>query len=206
MAERFFQCITDFIFVEHPLEPADIIFVPGGSYPEAAQAAAGLYLRGMAPLILPSGKYSILKGEFEGPWESEWAYLRNVLLQAGVPDRAILKEDEATFTYENAIKSREVTLRQNIPVRRAILCCQAFHARRCLMYYQEQFPDTRFMVRPVKTRGIDRENWYLDREKIDVVLGEVERCGAQFHEIMYGYAGRRQKAADTTGKDGEKSD
>ncbi len=202
MAERFFQCITDFIFVEHSPERADVIFVPGGNYPQAAQEAARLYKRGMAPLILPSGRYSILRGFFEGPAESEWAYLRQVLLEEGVPDEAILKEDEATFTYENAIKSRKVTEKLGIVVRRAIICCQAFHARRCLMYYQEQFPDTRFLIRPVETRGISRDNWYLDREKIDVVLGEVERCGGQFHEIMYRYADG-QKESEAFGKDGQ---
>ena len=52
------------------------------------------------------------------------------------------------------------------------------------MYYQEQFPRTQLIVCPVVTQGISRENWYLDEKKIDVVLGEVERCGSQFHEIL----------------------
>ena len=183
--ERFYQGITDFIFVEHPLEKADLIFVPGGNYPEAAKHAAELYHQGWAPLILPSGKYSILKGCFEGDGETEWEYLKDILVKEGVPEASVLKEDQATYTYENDIKSREVLERLGIHPVRAILSCQAFHARRCLMYYQEQFPDTRLMVSPVITKEIHRNNWYLDREKIDVVLGEVERCGTQFHEILY---------------------
>ena len=43
------------------------------------------------------------------------------------------------------------------------------------------------------TRGISRDNWFLDGEKIDVVLGELERCGSQFHEILREYAGKRQQ-------------
>ena len=184
MAEKFYQGITEFIFVRHELKKADIIFVPGGNYPEAAEHAARLFQRQYAPLILPSGRYSILEGAFQGPYETEWEYLRDILLKSGVPREAILKEDRATFTYENAIESRKVTERLGLKINRAILSCQAFHARRCLMYYQEQFPETEFLVSPVETRGISRENWFLDREKIDVVLGEVERCGSQFHEIL----------------------
>ena len=187
MAEMFYQCITDFIFVEHQPGTADIIFVPGGNYPEAALHAAELYHQGWAPWILPSGKYSILQGYFPGEQETEWEYLRDILVKAGVPETAVIKENNATFTYENAIESRKVTDALGMTVRTAILSCQAYHARRCLMYYQEQFPETEFLVCPVETKGINRENWFLDRTKIDVVLGEVERCGSQFHEILGAY-------------------
>ena len=184
MLEKFYQGITDFIFVEHLLQQADVIFVPGGHYPEAALHAAALYREGWAEWILPSGRYSILEGQFSGPEQSEWEYLCHILTANGVPKTAILREDRATFTYENAIRSREVLEKAGMHIRRAILSCQAFHARRCLMYYQEQFPETELIVSPVETRGIGRNTWYLDPEKIDVVLGEVERCGTQFHEIM----------------------
>lgn len=186
--ERFFDCITDFIFLENEPERADVIFVPGGNYPESARRAADLFSHGYAPWILPSGKYSKLRGSFQDPEgkgrRTEWEYLRDILLACGVPDSAILKEDAATFTWENAICSRKVLKARNIEVRKAIIVCQAFHARRSRMYYQEQFPDTELLVCPVETQGITKENWFLDERKIDVVLGEMERCGSQFHEIM----------------------
>ena len=53
MPQKFFQGITDFIFVEHTPKKADIIFIPGGNYPEAAEHAASLYHQGLAPLLLP---------------------------------------------------------------------------------------------------------------------------------------------------------
>lgn len=200
----FYDVLTDFIFVENAPEKADVIFVPGGSYPESAVNAASLWKQGYAPLILPSGKYSKTVGHFLEPaaqqaaangtsaaaatgavsWQTEWEYLRDVLISEGVPESAILKEDEATFTWENAIYSRKVLEKLEIPVKKAILSVQAFHARRCLMYYQLEFPDTEFLVCPVVTRGISRENWFTFPEGIDTVLGEVERCGGQFHEIM----------------------
>ena len=162
--------ITSFIFQEDQPEKADIIFVPGGNYPEAAERAAQLYLEGYAPLICPSGKYSRLKGHFELPLRSErraeetegapdcqteWEFLSTILLRKGVPGEAILEESQATFTWENAIFSRKVCESRHIKVQKAIL--------------------------------ITRDNWYLDPERADVVLSEVERCGAQFHEIVRHY-------------------
>ena len=182
---NFYQPITDFIFVEHAPQRSDIIFVPGGNYPEAAIHAAQLYRDGYAPYVMPSGKYSILKGALEREgYETECAYLSSVLREHGVPEQAILGEAQATYTYENAIYSRKKLQELGRTVRRAILCCQAFHARRSLLYYQEQFPDTEFLVCPVVTRGISRETWPRSEEGIRTVLGEVERCGTQFHEIM----------------------
>lgn len=202
---QFYQCITDFIFVEDEPEKADVIFVPGGSYPEAAIHAAELYRQGFAPYVLPSGKYSILKGRFEPDmltakkdgrsgrsggrenhrdFQTECSYLSDILIRNGVAEEAVIREDQATFTWENAIFSRRRLQELNIPVKRAIISCQAFHARRCLMYYQEQFPETEILVSPVVTKGISRDTWYQTEQGIDTVLGEMERCGSQFHQIM----------------------
>lgn len=203
---QFYDYITEFIFVEDEPAKADIIFVPGGPYPDSARHAAKLYRQGFAPYIMPSGKYSILKGQLELPeelWQeladgnaeeqivglrnricTESDYLCEVMRQAGVPDSALIGENQATYTYENAIYSRKKLESLGIQIKKAILCCQAFHARRSLLYYKEQFPDVEFLVCPVVTRGISRENWYRTEQGIDTVLGEVERCGGQFHEIM----------------------
>lgn len=194
MEKRFFDCITDFIFLEHEPERADVIFVPGGDHPDGARRAAALFAKGYAPYVLPSGRFSKLRGYFSKPGEdgdkadpdheTEWEYLRDILLENGVPESAILREDRATFTWENAIYSRRLLDSMNYDVKKAIIVCQAFHARRCSMYYQEQFPKTELLICPVETKGITRDNWYLDDDRIDVVLGEVERCGNQFHEIL----------------------
>ena len=96
----------------------------------------------------------------------------------------ILKEDNATYTYENAIYSKKVTDKEGMEVKKAILCCMPYHARRALLYYQLLYPETEFFVCPAKESPITAENWYLSKEGIETVLGEVERCGSQFHEIL----------------------
>lgn len=186
---KFIRDITDFIFVEHDLKKADIIFIPGSACGELAVTAARLWREGYAPLVLPSGKYGKLAGKCTIPgFDTEWDFLRGILLKEGVEEAAVLEEREATYTYENAIFSRRVTDARGLDIQRAILCCQSYHARRSLLYYEILYPDTEFIVCPTKTRGIDRDNWYRSRKGIDLVLGELERCGSQFHEIVKEYA------------------
>lgn len=176
----FYDRITDFIFVEHKPLRSDIIFVPGSKARETVIKAARLYHEGWAAYILPSGRFAKHVGHFEGDYVTEWEFMQALLLQSGVPEEAILKEDRATFTWENAIYSREVLEHLGISVKRAILCCKNFHAARALAYYQQQFPDTEFLVCPAVSQGITRDNWHQDPEKTRVVLGELRRCGEQF--------------------------
>lgn len=111
--------ITSFIFVEHEPVKADIIFIPGGSFPEPTERAASLWMQGYAPYVLPSGKYSLMRGFFPGPiskkeiysdtYETECHFLAEVLKKNGIPESVILREDKAETTLENAFKSRNVT-------------------------------------------------------------------------------------------------
>ena len=189
--------LTDFIFLEDAPQKSDILFIPGNGHAEPSELAAALYHEGYAPYLLPSGRYAIGSSGFvgqvsgaqryDGEFATEWAFMRHVLLQNGVPDSAILREDEATYTYQNAINSRRRTDSEGLDIRRAILCCMPVHARRARMYYETLFPQAELFVCPARHADITRENWMHSAEGIDRVLGEVERCGSQFHDILREY-------------------
>ena len=194
-AENFIRAVTEFVFVEHPPEKADVIFIPGSRKIEHVIRAAELYREGYAPYVLPSGRYGLklgqflpleepLRSEYPQEFETEWALHRAVLMKHGVPDSAILREDQATYTWENAQFSRDVLRAQGIPVKTAILCCKAFHARRALLYYQAAMPDVRFLVCPVQNPGCARDDWYLTEKGRARVLGEVQRLGSQVNEVF----------------------
>ena len=191
-AARFIEAVTEFIFVEDQPEKADVIFVPGSLKIENAIRAAELYKAGYAPYVLPSGRFSTLHGCFRGvpekyaadypdAYETEWAFLRAVLLKHGVPEYAILREDQATYTWENAQFSRDVLQKAGIPCNKAILCSHAFHARRALLYYSAAMPDTQFIVCPAETPGNTRRDWFLSEKGRNRVLGEVQRLGSQIN-------------------------
>lgn len=184
--------ITPFIFLEDQPEQADLLIVPGNTWPQPARRAAALYKAGMAPQIIVSGKYSKGQTRFQGPacdveqysgcYETEADFLTDVLVKEGVPESAIRQEKEATFTLENARYIRQIIEAEQIKVKRAIICCQAFHARRCKMYFEYVFQGTKttFLMCPAVTQGISRENWMKSRKGLETVLGELRRCGEQF--------------------------
>ena len=66
MNKRIMDDLTNFIFIEDEMEKADVIFIPGGSHPDAAEEAARLWKKAMAPYLVPSGKSSIKTGVFSG--------------------------------------------------------------------------------------------------------------------------------------------
>ena len=192
--EKFLEEMEYFIFPEDEPGKADIIFIPGNGYPQMAERAAELYKAGAAPVLLPSGKYSITAGHFtgvlekreryRGAYKTECAFLKDVLIQNGVPQEAVLMEEQATYTYENAKFSRQVTDQAGLLIKKAILCCKSYHARRCLMYYQHVYPETEFLVIPSVVDGISRENWKETQAGTDAVLGEVTRIIRQFTFMM----------------------
>ncbi|MDO4272679.1 MAG: YdcF family protein [Eubacteriales bacterium] len=194
MYGEFLKEAENFIFAEDTPSKSDVIFVPGNGYPQMAERAAQLYREGYAPYILPSGKYSVTDGHFTGvlgkkecypgEFNTEWEFLKEVLVRCGVPEKAVLKEDQATFTYENAIFSRQVTDQAGIKVKKAILCCKTYHARRSLMYYQLLYPEAELLVCPSCPDSITRSNWRDTEEGIDAVTGEITRIIKQFSLML----------------------
>ena len=97
--------IGNFVFLRDEPQPADVIFITGGAYPEVGERAAALWRQGLAPVILPSGRYSVHDGRFigaqsladryPGPYATEWEFLRDVCVKNGVDETALLKEDRA---------------------------------------------------------------------------------------------------------------
>ncbi|MDO4634005.1 MAG: YdcF family protein [Eubacteriales bacterium] len=200
MPGTYYDDLTEFLFKEDQPEKSELIFIPGSGYGELGLKAAELWKQGMADRIFVSGKYSKLLPGFQGPispeeyrgrnFQTEADFLAEVMIEQGVPEDVIVREREATFTYENAIQCRKILENERFfkknPSPKAILVCQAFHARRSYMYYQYVFPEITFYLCPAQTQEISRENWQLDPKKIDIVLGEAARIGTQFTDIMKG--------------------
>ena len=189
---KFLRDITEFIFLEDLPEKADLIIVPGNTWPQPARRAAALYHEGMAPYIVVSGRYS--KGQqtfagaacegdrYKGAYMTEADFLTDVLIREGVPETAVLQERKAEFTLENARYIRKLLEEKKMTVKKALICCQAFHARRCRMYFEYvcQDTDVEFLMCPAVTQGISRCSWMESQKGLDTVLGELRRCGEQF--------------------------
>lgn len=196
MNNRIVDEITEFIFIEDKLEHVDAIFIPGGSYPELAEEASKLWLKGYAPLVIPSGGVSLKTGRFNGvkaradiynkEYLTECEFLTDVLMINGVDKAFIIGEDKASFTRENAMFSRKLLDECGIKIKNGIICCKNFHARRALMFYQFAFPESNFYIKSFtyyeKGAFISKDNWYKTEIGTKRVLGELERLGNQFNK------------------------
>lgn len=189
----FIKDVTEFIFISSEPEPSDVIFLPGGSDPALPERAAELYKAGYAPLLIASGRYGKVLGHFKGPtreaeiygadYETEADFYRAVLTANGVPEDAVLCEDQAEFTYQNAQFSKRLLDEAGIKVKTAILVCKAFHARRAYTYYQNAFPDVEISVTAVPGKDITKEGWYKTEAGRRNVAGELKRLGEQFESL-----------------------
>ena len=129
---------TRFAYFEAASAPrADVIVVLGGNtqanranwfepYNRATATdridrAAALYFAGRAPKILLSG------GALEGK-VSEARIMAKVLRQRGVPESALILENDSRYTYENAQFSDRVM--QHAQLKRALLVTSALHMPR----------------------------------------------------------------------------
>lgn len=107
-------------------------------------------------------------------------------LDLGVPKEAILKEDKASNTFENAKFSLSILKENGIKVNKAILVCKNFHARRAYFSYATVFPpDIKIIVSPViDGKDIRKDNWFLDKAKTHRVMSEVVKIGSYFEEYI----------------------
>lgn len=197
MGNRIIADISDYIFVSDGPERADAIFLPGSSYAEQPEYAAQLYREGYSRWLIPSGGVSVKVDKwpgvqtkadrYDGEYHSDCEFFIDVLRRNGVPEEAIIGENQSGHTRDNAFLSRQVVDERGIEIRTALIVCKAFHARRCLMLYQLAFPEVSLRVCPVVWGNITKENWFRTEQGIDRVLGELGRCGNQFVGDMKHY-------------------
>lgn len=112
--------------------PTDVIVaISGGDTAARAQEAIDLYEAGWAPIIVFSG------AALDEDSPSNAAVMRKQALAAGVPDSAIIIEEDAANTEQNASK----TARLLTDVDRIILVTSPYHQRRAYIEFKAVFGD-----------------------------------------------------------------
>ena len=192
MNQRLIQDISEFIFMQDAPEKSDVIFIPGTSQSAITEKAAELYRAGFGKYVIPTGAYSSKRGKFAaekidnpryaGEYATDFEYCRYILKENGVPESAIIREDRSTNTSENAEFTAAILKKVGLSVKKAILCCQSFHARRAFMSYAKFFPDTEILVVPTDTQGIRKEDWFRQEKSYRRVMSELYKCGEYFLE------------------------
>lgn len=140
---------------------------------ERAGAAARLYLEGKTKFICPSGGVCHSVGEEE---ISEADYMARILLDAGVPERAIVFEREARTTLENMICGN-VALSRGIgfhKLKRVCIVTSEWHLRRSLALAREFLPRHAVISGcAAPSADISRDNWHLTEASVAAVNNEI---------------------------------
>lgn len=170
------DAITQFLFIETPIEPVDMIFVFGNDWIETMDAVKDLYDRGISTQILISG-HSANKDRLES--EAQRFMRRGIEL--GIPDSAFILEHNATNTKENLEFSLPlIEERLGIAnISRILFVCKTFHTRRVLMTARNFLPQQveYFFLPMIDERNIRRDNWWQDQIARERILAEVRRIG-----------------------------
>ena len=127
---------------------------------ERCEAAAELYLSGRVQYVVPSGG---VKWELPEGAVSEAEYMKKLLLELGVPEEAIVLENQATTTKENMLYS---TILMNRllglhGMHRVFIATSQSHMRRSMRYARLLLPAGLEVLPYPAKGGLDiKSEWY----------------------------------------------
>ncbi|CAH1668137.1 YdcF family protein [Chelatococcus asaccharovorans] len=121
--------------VRSDLGRVDAIVVLGGDGPRRAYRAASLYRAGVAPNVIIAG-------------DGDCTFIRQMMIESGVPSGVIRMECQSRNTWENARFSLPMLIEAK--VRRAVIVTSWFHSRRALACFRAVAPWVAFASAPVE--------------------------------------------------------
>jgi uncharacterized SAM-binding protein YcdF (DUF218 family) len=164
--------VADFLTPEDRLHAADAILVFSGDPDyERTLEATRVYHLGYARYLVFSGR--------GGPGDSAQS-MAEVARLHGVPDAAILLEEQATSTYENVLFVRALLAQYH--VHRLILVTSPYHQRRAYLVARHVLRQVTLINHPVRQSRWSAQGWWRDPAERDIVLSEYAKLAGYFLE------------------------
>jgi uncharacterized SAM-binding protein YcdF (DUF218 family) len=162
------------MLLRHTLAKSDVILALGSNDLRVAEHAAGLFLRGLAPLLVCSGHVGPLTATRF--LKSEAEMFADVAVAKGVPREVILLEARSTNTGDNVTFSRELLEARGIDPRRVILVQKPYMERRAYATFMQRWPgrDVRVTSPPIDFDDYPTSDLPKDLV-INIVVGDVQR-------------------------------
>jgi uncharacterized SAM-binding protein YcdF (DUF218 family) len=167
------QIIWDYLCMHECVQPADVILTLGSHDLRVAERAADLYLQGMAPLIVFSGGFGRLTGDFVKPEAEMFA---DIAVKAGVPVDKILIENKSTNTGEN-IQFSDALLRTKATNPECfILVTKPYMERRAVATFKKLLPDKEVLPASPLIDFAHYSNDGLSKDEvINIMIGDLQR-------------------------------
>lgn len=151
-----------------------IIAVSGGDTEARTQEAIDLFQRGWGNVLIFSGAAL----DKSGPSNAE--VMREQALEQGVSPGVIRIEEQSETTAENASKTKDILLDENIAS--AILVTSSYHAKRTQLEFRQRAASVDFRVRPVSADSQWSVYWWATPYGWYLALSELVK-------ILVFYAG-----------------
>lgn len=172
--DRNAKLIWDYTHMNHQISPSDAILALGSMDTRVASRAAELWHQGVAEVVVVSGGFGRLSGATQS--ESEAEIFRDVLLAAGVPEKAIIVEDKSTNTGENLTLSIQKLENLGQHITQAVVVTKPYAEKRTFATAQRLFPAINWLH---TSPQLDYHNYpagEITRDlAINIMVGEVQR-------------------------------
>lgn len=150
--------------------PADVILILGGGGPYRPRTAVDLYRRDLAPRIIVSGNTDGMKEAI------------GIVVGAGIPADAIIINDKATNTFDEAQQVLEIL--RELEATSALIVTDATHTRRARATYRHVFRDSEIRLTFVASESeMDASNWWRSKESAQVPLEYLKMF---YYWVAYG--------------------
>lgn len=170
------RVIWDYGFTQDPLEACDLMLVMGTHDIDVAHYAAEIAHQYEFKTIICTGGIAHQDDLLKTPWDgTEADMFATVLMEAGVPEEAIIKENKATNAGENFRFSRDILRTKGITPNKAFIVQKPYFLRRAYSTAMKEWPelDWKTTARPIsmmdylKTRDAD--------QTINIMVGDCWR-------------------------------
>jgi len=151
---------AEYLVVDDPLRPAEMIFLLNGDYNTRPFRASQLYQQGLAPQIVVAQAEG-LPAETLGLVQNETEISVAVMEKLGVPaDRIVVLPGPVTSTYDEARALRQYV--QDNSIHSVLLLTSAFHTRRARWIVAKELAGlpVSLEVSAVPYGGFDAMDWW----------------------------------------------
>jgi len=154
-----------FLVVDEKIQKSDAIIVLSGDKGERVEKAAELYHQGY-------GKYFVISGGITYNDVTAAQLMKDHALQLGIPEKAIVLEDRADSTYENAEFTRQII--KSYPIHSAIVVSSNFHMKRVKMIFDRDFKSSKIKLYYASAEDphFDETRWWSNNKSIMITITE----------------------------------
>jgi len=169
------------VFVPNEPKPSDVLFVFGSSNGQW-EFVASLFKRHFAPVVLVTGRTG---EDFYATGQPQAHRIRAVLVELGVPQQAIIEEDQSNNTLENVRYGKEVLQRHKLLPASILFACKSHHSGRAWRTLALNFPGVALSCATYDAAyenvPVQQQSWWEHSVSRTRVYGEYKlRCPRRF--------------------------